>query len=165
VNRIVLDASAVLAMILGEPGGERVDALLDAVEFGSGEEVFISSVNWCEVLTRMQREKFAISDERLSAVAAGVELVPFFKAEAELAAAFSKVSRALSLGDRACLALAKSNRVDSRLISADLQTAFICIYPSACCGRRAATSRLRASRRARSSAWCFSESEGSKDSR
>jgi PIN domain nuclease of toxin-antitoxin system len=110
VNKIVLDASAVLAMILEEPGGERVDALLDAVEFGSDAQVFISSVNWCEILTRMQRENLAISGERLSAVLAGVELVPFVKAEAELAAAFSHVSRALSLGDRACLALAKSKQ-------------------------------------------------------
>ena len=108
MNKIVLDASAVLAMILEEPGGERVDALLDAMEFGSDAEVFISSVNWCEILTRMQREKLAISGDRLSAVLAGVELVPFVRAEAELAAAFSSVSRALSLGDRACLALAKS---------------------------------------------------------
>jgi len=68
------------------------------------------SVNWCEILTRMQRENLAISGERLSAVLAGVELVPFVKAEAELAAAFSHVSRALSLGDRACLALAKSKQ-------------------------------------------------------
>jgi PIN domain nuclease of toxin-antitoxin system len=110
VNKIVLDASAVLAMILEEPGGERVDALLDAMEFGSDAEVFISSVNWCEILTRMQREKLAISGDRLSAVLAGVELVPFVRAEAELAAAFSSVSRALSLGDRACLALAKSKQ-------------------------------------------------------
>ena len=113
MNRIVLDASAVLAMILNEPGGERVDALLDALELGSDAEVFISSVNWCEILTRMQREKLAVSGERLSAVLTGVEMVPFVRAEAELAAAFSYVSRALSLGDRACLALAKSQQASA----------------------------------------------------
>lgn len=110
MTRIVLDASAVLAMIFEEPGGERVDALLDAIELGSDAEVFISSVNWCEILTRMQRENVAISGERLSAVLAGVELVPFAKAEAELTADFAHISRALSLGDRACLALAKSKQ-------------------------------------------------------
>jgi PIN domain nuclease of toxin-antitoxin system len=97
-------------MILNEPGGERVDALLDALELGSDAEVFISSVNWCEILTRMQREKLAISGERLSAVLTGVELVPFGRTEAEVAAAYAYVSRALSLGDRACLALAKSKQ-------------------------------------------------------
>lgn len=108
MNRIVLDASVVLAMILNEPGGERVDALLDALELGSDTQVFISSVNWCEILTRMQREKLDMSGERLSAVLAGVELVHFGRIEAEVAAAYAYVSRALSLGDRACLALAKS---------------------------------------------------------
>ncbi|MGA2673239.1 MAG: PIN domain-containing protein [Terracidiphilus sp.] len=108
MNRIVLDASAVLAMILKEPGGERVDSLLDAVELGSGVQVAISSVNWCETLSRMQREKLEKSAERLSAVLSGVELVPFGRAEAEVAAAYACVNRALSLGDRACLALAKS---------------------------------------------------------
>lgn len=107
MNRIVLDASAVLAMILNEPGGERVDALLDALELGSDAEVFISSVNWCEILTRMRREKLNLSGERLAAVLARVELVPFVRAEAEIAAAFSSVNQALSLGDRSCLALAK----------------------------------------------------------
>jgi len=108
VNRVVLDASAVLAMILNEPGGERVESLLDDVEAGSDVSVSISSVNWCEILTRLERESLAISGERLSAVLSGVELVPFGKAEAEAAVAFVRVSRALSLGDRACLALASN---------------------------------------------------------
>ncbi len=110
MNRIVLDASAVLAMILNEPGGERLDTLLDAVELGSDIEIFISSVNWCEILTRMLRENLSISGERLLAVLAGVELVPFGRSEAEVASAYVNISRALSLGDRACLALAKSKQ-------------------------------------------------------
>jgi PIN domain nuclease of toxin-antitoxin system len=110
VNRIVLDASAVLAMIFNESGGERVDALLNALESGSHAEVSISSVNWCEILTRMQKENLLLSGERLSAILAGVELVPFGRTDAEMAAAFAFVSRALSLGDRACLALAKSKQ-------------------------------------------------------
>jgi PIN domain nuclease of toxin-antitoxin system len=95
-------------MILNEPGGERVESLLDDVEAGSDVSVSISSVNWCEILTRLERESLAISGERLSAVLSGVELVPFGKAEAEAAVAFVRVSRALSLGDRACLALASN---------------------------------------------------------
>ncbi len=110
MNRIVLDASAVLAMILNEPGRERVDALLDAVEMGSEVQVAISSVNWCEVLLRMQREKLEMSGERLLAALAGVELIPFGRVEAEIAASYASVHRSLSLGDRACLALAKSRQ-------------------------------------------------------
>jgi PIN domain nuclease of toxin-antitoxin system len=108
VNRIVLDASAVLAMILAEPGGEIVDALLDSIESNPEVQVAISSVNWCEILTRMQREKLGMSTMRLTSVLAGVDLFPFGKNEAEDAAGYASVNRALSLGDRACLALAKS---------------------------------------------------------
>jgi len=108
VNRIVLDSSAVLAMLLNEPGGEQVESLLDALGPGSGVQAAISSVNWCEILTRMQREKVGLSADRLSAILAGVDLYPFGKAEAEAAADYALVSQALSLGDRACLALAKT---------------------------------------------------------
>ena len=110
MNRIVLDASAVLAMILNEPGGERVNALLEALESGSVGEVFISSVNWCEILTRMQKESLLMSGDDLSAILAGVGLVPFGRTEAGVAAAYAYAGRALSLGDRACLALAKSKQ-------------------------------------------------------
>ena len=109
MNRIVLDSAAVLAMIQGEPGGERVEALLDAAELGADVQVAISSVNWCEILTRTQRDNNGMTSEELSAALAGVKLIPFDKAAAELAAGYALVSQALSLGDRACLALAKIN--------------------------------------------------------
>lgn len=107
MNRIVLDSAAVLAMVQGESGGERVDALLDALEQDSDVEVFISSVNWCEVLTRIQRDYPALTSSELMTALASVELVPFDKTAAEVAAGYALVSQALSLGDRACLALAK----------------------------------------------------------
>ena len=97
-------------MIQGEPGGERVEALLDAVETGDDVQVAISSVNWCEVLTRTQRDNREMTPQELTGALAGIELVPFDKAAAELAAGYALVSQALSLGDRACLALAKTNR-------------------------------------------------------
>jgi PIN domain nuclease of toxin-antitoxin system len=108
VNSIVLDSAAVLAMIQHEPGGERVEALLDSIESGSAVTASLSWVNWCEVLTRAQRDYPAMTGEDLTASLAGVELVPFDGYLAELAASFALVSRSLSLGDRACLALAKS---------------------------------------------------------
>jgi ribonuclease VapC len=108
VSNIVLDSAAVLAMIQGEPGGERIQALLDLVELGGDVQMAISSVNWCEVLTRTQRDYHGMTAEELTAALSGVELVPFGKAAAELAATYAQVDKALSLGDRACLALAKS---------------------------------------------------------
>jgi PIN domain nuclease of toxin-antitoxin system len=109
VNSIVLDSAAVLAMIQGEAGGQRVEALLDSIEVGADVQVSISWVNWCEVLTRTQRDNRGMTAEELTAALTGVELVPFGRAAAELAAGYAKVNRALSLGDRACLALAKMN--------------------------------------------------------
>jgi PIN domain nuclease of toxin-antitoxin system len=51
-----LDSAAVLAMILKEPGGARVSALLDAIDLGKDVQVAISAVNWCEILTRLHRD-------------------------------------------------------------------------------------------------------------
>ena len=107
MNSIVLDSAAVLAMIQREPGGERVEALLDSMEFGADVKVAISSVNWCEVLTRTQRDYEGMTAEELTAALAGIKLVPFDKEAAEIAASYALFSQALSLGDRACLALAK----------------------------------------------------------
>ncbi len=100
-------------MVQGEPGGERVEALLDKLEIGSDLQVFISSVNWCEVLTRMQRDYPAMTARELMTALTSIELVPFDKTAAEVAASYALVSQALSLGDRACLALAKINQASA----------------------------------------------------
>jgi ribonuclease VapC len=104
VTESVLDSSAILATLLGEPGKDEVDAMIsDAVT---------SAVNISEVvgyyarngtpdaairqaLTRLKLEVFAFDEEQ--AFAAGA-LVPSTRAAG------------LSLGDRACLALARSRR-------------------------------------------------------
>lgn len=105
MNRIVLDSSAVLAMIQAEPGGERVDALLDQAEVDSDVEIFISTVNWSEILTRLLRNGVEITSDWLSSVLPVVEVLPFVVEEAEVAAALARGCPSLSLGDRACLAL------------------------------------------------------------
>ena len=56
MNSIVLDSVAVLAMIQGEPGGAQPEALLDSIELGAEVQAAICSLNWCEVLTRTQRD-------------------------------------------------------------------------------------------------------------
>ncbi len=101
-DRIVLDASAVLAMIQQEPGGAAVAELL-------GRAV-ISSVNLAEVGSRVidggvdaQVAKRMLDDFYLE--------VPDFDAEmAHASAALRAETRflGLSLGDRACLALGKT---------------------------------------------------------
>jgi PIN domain nuclease of toxin-antitoxin system len=105
-NNIVLDSSAVLALALKEPGGEKVEALLSLLDSGKPVRIAVSSVSWCEILTRLYRDSNSITPEQLNALLADVELVPLTMAEAELAADYSRVHPELSLGDRACLALA-----------------------------------------------------------
>lgn len=99
---IVLDASAVLAMVYGEPGGIKVHAAILSPLFS----VSISAVNWCEVLTKLNQKSPIMSAARMASILPGVEVVPFCKAEAERAANLAKIFPSISLGDRACLALA-----------------------------------------------------------
>ena len=110
MSKIVLDASAVLAMILKEPGGHRVEAALDATSQGADTEIAISAVNWCEVLTRLQRSPASLTPEELAGILSGVEVVPFERSGAELAAQLNLAAPFISLGDRACLALASARK-------------------------------------------------------
>lgn len=106
MSKVVLDASAALALILEEPGGDRVMALLRAQKVW----VAMSSVNWCEMLTRLQRDSPIVNTKILASMLPGVEVVAFSQHEAEVAAELAKLSGALSLGDRACLALAQTRK-------------------------------------------------------
>src|ERR1700719_4152852 len=95
---VVLDASAVLALLLDEPGGARVAAQL--------HEAGISTVNLTEVAQRLADQW---PDTQVTAVLARFpcELIDFDRAMAMRAGLMRRTTRAqgLSLGDRACLAL------------------------------------------------------------
>jgi ribonuclease VapC len=104
VTNVVLDSSAVLAMVYGEPGGKRVHAAI----VSTLHVVSISAVNWCEVLAKLGQKSFIMTADRLTAILPGVEVVPFGQADAERAAALARSCPQISLGDRACLALASS---------------------------------------------------------
>ncbi len=102
---MVLDASAVLAALFSEPGGE-----IAARELAGG---LLSAVNLAEVLTRFARDGHnpaAVAD-RL--VGTGLTIVPFSAGDAVRAAALAPLTRVhcLSVGDRACLALAAERYV------------------------------------------------------
>ena len=101
---VVIDASAILAAILGEAGGDLVFDLLD--------ESIVSTVNVAEVYTYA-----AINDLPTDAIDAffadtGIEVVPFDQAQAVATGGLVSHTRkaGLSLGDRSCLALAKLRR-------------------------------------------------------
>jgi PIN domain nuclease of toxin-antitoxin system len=108
----VLDASALLAQLNGEPGFDVVKALI--------QRSVISSVNWAEVLQKVialgSRE---VRDVREDLASLGLQVLPFTEEDAELTARLWSTTRraGLSLGDRACLSLAQKLGVPA--ISAD----------------------------------------------
>jgi PIN domain nuclease of toxin-antitoxin system len=89
-------------MVYSEPGGNKVHAAIVSPLFS----VSISAVNWCEVLTKLCQKSPIMSAARMASILPGVEVVPFGQAEAEQAATLAKSCPNISLGDRACLALA-----------------------------------------------------------
>jgi PIN domain nuclease of toxin-antitoxin system len=103
--RIALDASALLAFLFGEEGHESVAAVIE----GSG----ISAVNLAEAISRFARDGHNPDLVYQHIAGSGIEIVPFHGEDAALVAALTPSTRefGLSLGDRACLALALRHRV------------------------------------------------------
>jgi ribonuclease VapC len=114
---IVLDASALLAFLFREPGHEKVAPLLD--------ESLISTVNLAEVLSRFARDGHDPRPVAARLARAGIARVPFTERLATIAAAILPLvaARRLSLGDRACLALAMSR--DLPAVTADRHWAML----------------------------------------
>jgi len=101
MSRIVLDASALLAILNQEPGAQKLTAELL-------REAAISTVNLAEVQTKLVREGGAPEDAWEIARAPISRSEPFTSEQAKIAGTLITQTRplGLSLGDRACLALA-----------------------------------------------------------
>ncbi len=101
-DHYVLDASALLCLFFREPGAERVDAVLPSACVGA--------VNYAEAIAKMV--DLGVPTARMLGFVAelGLEVVPLDRQTSELAGALRAETRAagLSLGDRCCLALARS---------------------------------------------------------
>jgi PIN domain nuclease of toxin-antitoxin system len=102
---IALDASALLAFLMREKGEAQVAPLLG--------DSCISAVNLSEVLARFARDGHdpIVVAEKLAA--GPMQVVPFTREHAAIAAGLAPDTArlGLSLGDRACLALALSLRI------------------------------------------------------
>lgn len=96
----ILDASALLALLLGEAGADAVHAILPNAR--------ISAVNLSEVVAKLQER--AVPEDVIADSLAELDLdvVAFDQPQAMRAGLLRQATRAagLSLGDRACLASA-----------------------------------------------------------
>jgi PIN domain nuclease of toxin-antitoxin system len=102
---VVLDASAVLAVINAEPGAERVIELLDGA--------LVSSVNHAEVMTKLAEQGIGRDLARATVLKIGVQVVEYGIDLADRTGELRPQTRylGLSLADRACLALAERERL------------------------------------------------------
>jgi ribonuclease VapC len=104
LNRF-LDASALLAYLFTEAGYETVAQYI--------EDACISNVNLCEVAGRMCRDGVDPMPLLQQLERTTIEVVPCTQAHALYAAHFIPQTQryGLSLGDRACLGLAKDRKL------------------------------------------------------
>ncbi|WP_260580744.1 type II toxin-antitoxin system VapC family toxin [Sphingopyxis sp. PET50] len=96
---VVLDASAVLSVLLAENGADVVAEHLSAARLGS--------VNMSEILAKLMEYGLSMRDARRQIVRLELGIHDFDSDQAERSALLRQPTRhlGLSLGDRACLAL------------------------------------------------------------
>lgn len=97
----VLDASAALARLRGERGADVVEARLEAA--------LMSAVNYAEVVSKLIDLGTSADTAADAAGALGMAVVPFDELAAVRVGSLrdGTRSRGLSIGDRACIALAE----------------------------------------------------------
>lgn len=96
----ILDASAILAVLLNERGKEKVERVLD--------KPAISRVNVCETLTKLVEKGATISDAHRAFSELKLKVIEFDEKQSLKVAELRPLTKhlGLSLGDRCCLALA-----------------------------------------------------------
>lgn len=95
---MILDASALLALLQGEPGADKVQAVL--------HRAVINTVNWSEVIQKLSVHDPDAADIRPEMELTGLKIIPFTVGQAEICASLWVQSKpfGLSFADRACLA-------------------------------------------------------------
>jgi predicted nucleic acid-binding protein len=119
VKITVLDASALLALLFDEPGAEKIENLLQqAAE--ADKPMYISAVNWAEVLYKMQRKHGVQGLDGARQFQRTMPLVvePVDGELAETAAGL-KVAHDLGLADAFAAALARHKKAE--LVTADAE--------------------------------------------
>lgn len=99
MSKVVLDASAVLALLNQEKGSEEIAQLID--------DALISSVNLSEVIAKLTDIGVTESDVEQLLSNLNLEVIPFTEEQAWQAGILRPLTKSigLSFGDRSCLAL------------------------------------------------------------
>jgi PIN domain nuclease of toxin-antitoxin system len=97
VRDVVLDASAILAIVFGGAGEKRALALVEGAR--------VSAVSLSEAVARMDELGFDPDEAEMLLDGLGITVVEFGRREAYGAGRLGRAA-GLSAGDRACLALA-----------------------------------------------------------
>ena len=100
MSRCIVDSSVVLAFLLQEPGQDLAAELL--------QNCIISSVNLTEIATKLTANDFSEAEIAEDLTHLNLVIIPFDQPQAIATGLLRKTTRhkGLSLGDRACLALA-----------------------------------------------------------
>ena len=104
MSSVVVDASALLALLNAEPGADRVAEAMPSAA--------VSAVNLSEVVAKLAEEGVPEAPLRRALDGLGLDVHPFDTAAAWETGLLRPRTRALglSLGDRACLALGRALR-------------------------------------------------------
>ncbi len=102
---IVFDSSVILAHLNNERGADRAAAFLG--------DAIMCAVNFSEIVAKLVERGASLSLIRPALSRYGLQVIPFDEELAERAGALRSKTKAfgLSLGDRACLALAERTRL------------------------------------------------------
>jgi PIN domain nuclease of toxin-antitoxin system len=106
----LLDASALLAFLLGEPGAEIVEQAL-------ADEPACTAINWSETaqMALARGRDWDLACALLKSY--GIDVLPVVEADGEWAAHRWRRGEELCLADRLCLAVGE--RLDARILTAD----------------------------------------------
>lgn len=115
----VLDASAIIAFLRDEPGAAVVRQAIDG-------RAVVSAVNLAEVLGKLLDKGVAQEATQLAVSALNLEVIDLDAQAAHATAWLRPLTRhlGLSLGDRACLALAQA--IDAVVLTADRPWLALC---------------------------------------
>ena len=118
-SKIVLDASALLCLLNDEPGAERVlDVLTQSV---------VGTTNLAEVVSKLRERGVPLDEVREALGGLHLDVRPLSPAQAMIIGDLRPATKplGLSLGDRACLALAVDLQAEMLTTDAKLASAHV----------------------------------------